>query len=280
VCERGFDIPAPSRKKLKNMIRWTTSQVSKAQSAFKSASPTLLILCFIAAVAVLVFGFSAALIGSKAGEIAGALGSLIGGMVGAAGAVWAVFLMLSRQRREETAKVADAIRTEVTTLVKYVIGAVKICEQIKSGEIKVPRQDAHYIVKNFASDPVIYPAVADRIGLLPHPHATTEFYMRLSETKTMVEMLRTKTDPPGITYSSPTLEYIKPEFAETVVESLITALQLARPIVANEGDSSAKSQLAAWVQTTVVSQIDDCFKSAKASFPNAESFREVPPPSP
>jgi hypothetical protein len=154
--------------------------------------------------------------------------------------------------------------------------AIKICHQIKTGAVKIPRQDAHYIVKNFASDPVIYPAVADRVGLLPHPQATTEFYLRLSETKTLVEMLRTKTDPPGITHSSPVLEYIKPEFANTVADSLITALQLARPIVANEGNFSAKSQLGAWVQATVVGQIDDCFKSARESFPDAESFK--PPP--
>jgi hypothetical protein len=262
------------------LTTWITTQVNKAQSAINYFPTPLRIAVLTVALATLLLGFFAALIASKAGEIAGALGSLIGGMVGAGGAVWAVFLMLSRQRNEETAKVADAVRTEVTTLVKYVIGAIKICQQIKSGEIQVPRQDAHYIVKNFANDPVIYPAIADRVGLLPHPHATTEFYMRLSETKTMVEMLRIKTDPPGITYSSTPLEYIKPEFAETVAESLITALQLARPIVANEGDSSGKSQLAVWVQVTVVSQIDDCFKSARVSFPNAESFKEVPPPSP
>jgi hypothetical protein len=67
---------------------------------------------------VLLAVFLTALRHSKSGELAGALGSLIGGIVGAGGAVWAVFLALSRQRQEETAKVAEAVRTEVTTLLK------------------------------------------------------------------------------------------------------------------------------------------------------------------
>ena len=62
----------------------------------------------------LLIAFLTAAVNSNAGEIAGALGSLIGGIVGAGGAVWAVFLMLARQREEETAKVAAAVRTEVT----------------------------------------------------------------------------------------------------------------------------------------------------------------------
>jgi hypothetical protein len=216
--------------------------------------------------------FLAALTRSGAGEIAGTLGSLIGGIVGAGGAVWAVFLMLSRQRNEETAKVAEAIKTEVTTLVKYVIGAVGICEQLKKG-LQVPRQDAHYIVKNFAGDPVIYPAVADRVGILPHPHATAEFYMRVLEAKVMVEMFRTKTDAPGIMYTAARIEYVTPEFAGSVADSLLTALQLARPIVADEDISIIKTQFSEWVQSVVVAQIDDCLNSAKQVFPDAESFK-------
>jgi hypothetical protein len=37
-------------------------------------------------------------------------------------------------------------------------------------------------------EPVVYKAVADRIGLLPHPNATAQFYMRISEAKAMVEI--------------------------------------------------------------------------------------------
>jgi hypothetical protein len=167
----------------------------------------------------------------------------------------------------------------VTTLVKYAIGAITICEQIKKGIINVPRQDAHYIVKNFAGEPVIYPAVADRVGLLRHPHATAEFYMRIVEAKIMVEMLRIKTDVPGHMYTAAPVELVTPQFASSVADSLLTALQLARAIVADEEMSVGKSQFTAWVQSVVVAQIDDCLKSAIETFPDAESFKFPPQPS-
>jgi hypothetical protein len=46
--------------------------------------------------------------------------------------------------------------------------------------------------------------------------------------------LRTKTDPPSATYVTAPGEYVTPEFAASIADSLITALQLARPIVAND----------------------------------------------
>jgi hypothetical protein len=88
----------------------------------------------------------------------------------------------------------------------------------------------------------------------------------------MVEMLRTKTDQPGIPFSASVIVYVTPEFAASIADRLITALQLARPIVANEGDLAAKSQLATWVQATVIEQIDECLTAVKDAFPDAESF--------
>jgi hypothetical protein len=128
--------------------------------------------------------FVAATLGSKAGENAAALGAVIGGIVGAAGAVYAVFLTLSRQRREDAAKVRAALRTEITAYVKYVIGALEICEDIAKRVRSVPMSDAAYIAKNLVP-PVIYPAVADRIALVTRPQATIEFFMRVQETKVM-----------------------------------------------------------------------------------------------
>jgi hypothetical protein len=231
----------------------------------------------------LVAVFVNALRHSKSGELAGALGSLIGGMVGAGGAVWAVFLALSQQRREETAKVAEAVRTEITTLVKYAIGAVEICKRIKTGVIKVPRQGAHYIVKNFGGDPFIYPAVANRVGLLRHPHATAEFYMRIQEAKTMVEMLRTKTDVPGIMYTASPVEFVSSEFAGSVADSLLTALQLARPIVADEEMSVGKPQFTSWVQS--VARLGHSVTPAHAvpsctEIQRRQAARAAPPPPP
>src|SRR5665213_1477217 len=98
--------------------------------------------------------FVADVLGSTAGEQAAAFGAVIGGIVGAAGAVFAVYLTLSRQRNEDIAKVRTAVRTEVTTYSKYVIGALKTCEQIANG-LAIPMSDAPYVAKSLV-DPVIY----------------------------------------------------------------------------------------------------------------------------
>jgi hypothetical protein len=197
------------------------------------------------------------------GEVAGALGGLFGGLVGAIGAIWAVFLALSRQRKEEMAKVTSAVRTEVTAFVTYIIGALENCILVAGGTKQIPRADASYIVKNLLVDPVVYPAVADRVGLLPRPQATAAFYMRISEAKAMAEMFAkaTGTDEP----------YVTPEFAEAVAESLITALQLAVPIV---GDvPAAGADYVASVQATTIVEMRKALALAKAAFPDAASFQ-------
>jgi hypothetical protein len=209
---------------------------------------------------------------AKGGEIAGALGSLIGGMVGAAGAVWAVFLALSRQREEETHKVADAVRLEVTALVKYLIGAVEACQQIARNEVLIPRQDAGVIAKVITAGAIVFPAVADRIGLLPHPQATVEFYLRMAEAKAATDMLRARTDPLSATYVSPPPDYVTPEAAASLADILITALQVAKPIVGNARSVDAGSKSANAYHSIILKQIDQCLVSAKASFPHSECF--------
>lgn len=179
---------------------------------------------------------------------------------------------IDRQRSEEIANVRDAVRVEITAFVKYIIGTIDLCAQISKEAVNIPRQDARYITKNFWGDPVIYPAIADRVGLLPHAHAVTEFYMRISEAKGMVEALCTKTAAPSITYNT-AIEYVTTDFAASIADSLITALQLARPIVANDYGTSTKSQVEAFVQAEMVRQIDSSLDSARATFPNAESFK-------
>lgn len=209
----------------------------------------------------LLCGFGAALVGTKtAGEIAGALGGFMGGFIGAVGAVLAVYIALSSQRKEETIKVATAVRTEVSSLTTYIIGAVAICQDIATGKRKVPRTDAAYILRKLFAEPVVYKAVADRIGLLPHPNATAQFYLRISEAKAMVESLQ---------IPSVAQEHVTTENAATIADCLITALQLAHGILSSDGDP----RLAEWVDREMIGQIDECLKSAKASFPNAESFK-------
>jgi len=96
-------------------------------------------------------------------------GGFLGGLVGAVGAIYAVYLTLRKQRKDETNNVTSAVVTEVTALAKYVVGAVEVCIEVAKGERRVPQTDAAYIVRKLFAPPTVYNAVADRIGLLPHP---------------------------------------------------------------------------------------------------------------
>jgi hypothetical protein len=74
--------------------------------------------------------FFADVLDSKAGERAAAFGAVIGGLIGAGAAVMAVRLTVKSQRGEDSAKVRAAVRIEVITYTKYVIGALEVCKQV------------------------------------------------------------------------------------------------------------------------------------------------------
>lgn len=208
------------------------------------------------------------LLDSKAGERAAAFGAVIGGIVGAGGAVYAVYLTLARQRNEDTAKVRAAVRTEVTTYSKYVIGALKTCQQIANGVITIPMSDAPYITKSLV-DPVIYPAVADRIGLLPRAQQTIEFYQRIAEAKVMTLAMQNKVA--SLTQAQSAMQNIQRSNALAVADSLITALQLAGSIVGD--DDPNRTEMDVHVQEVVGKQINDALVAAQSGFPDAESFQ-------
>jgi hypothetical protein len=210
---------------------------------------------------------------ATSGEQAAALGAIIGGMIGAGGAVYAVYMTLTRQRREDIAKVCSAVRIEVTTYCKHVIGALNICEQIATKGLTVPMQDAVYVAKSLV-EPIIYPAVADRIGLLPHPQATIEFYMRIGEAKAMLLAMQMKTNSPSAVNVS-AIPLIAPANAEAVADCFISALQLAKHIVA--ADDPSRTELDLWVQKITLGKIDAALESAKVIFPNATSFQDDQP---
>jgi hypothetical protein len=212
--------------------------------------------------------FIAVLLDSKSGEQAGALGAVVGGIIGAGGAVLAVYLTLARQRRDDAAKVRAALRTEVSTYSKYVIGALDVCQQVATRAVGVPMANAAYITKNLI-DPVVYPAVADRVALLRRPQATVEFYMRVQEAKAMTAMMAASVS--GMSSAQSAMQTVQPSNAEAIADSLITALQLAHSI-ASDADGLS-SQMDLWIRDAVLQNIDDALRSAQQTFPNAESFK-------
>ena len=52
---------------------------------------------------------------------------------------------IERQKNEEIANVRDAVRIEVTALVKYIMGAIGLCGEIVKGTVKIlaPRRALH-----------------------------------------------------------------------------------------------------------------------------------------
>ena len=210
-------------------------------------------------------GFLAALMGSKAGEISGALGGLLGGILGAGGAVIAVFLTLWRQRDEDAAKVSDAVQNEVRGLIKFVIGAIETCQRVVAGTRSIPVPEARYIVVKLYP-PTIYPAVADKVGLLPQPEGTIEFYARLLEAKALIEALVSVRRLRGTTVTR--------EQAKPVANALLLALFAARAIIAEPSRSPPRrSRFApdpAKIQRETLSQIDACLGAVPTWLPDAE----------
>jgi hypothetical protein len=94
--------------------------------------------------------------------------SLLGGFVGAMGAALAVYLTLSGQRREERRRIHDAIIREVISFARLAIGKLRTCNDIHAGIVGWPVSKLAEIMQMPA--PIIYPAVADRIGLLKAPN--------------------------------------------------------------------------------------------------------------
>jgi hypothetical protein len=144
--------------------------------------------------------------------------------------------------------------------------------QVAKGERRVPQTDAAYIVRKLFAPPTVYNAVADRIGLLPHPDATTQFYMRLEEVKastSAIEMAEFQWAP-GM--GPP--PFISRDIIAPIADMLITALQLAGPIIADAAKSGPLLQRR--IREVTVNQINECLVAAKNAFPDAESFTDVP----
>jgi hypothetical protein len=196
----------------------------------------------------------------NAGEIAGAIGSVLGGIVGAGGAVAAVYLLIGKQRREDAARIRDAIYIEIIAFSKMATAALQICEHVQGGKIVIAKKNARSIMMHV--DPIIYKAVADRIGLLPQPQGVVEFYMRVLEVQ---EGLRVIVQGPDDDNAP-----VPAANAETIAKSLITACKLARSIILHVPGSSVDER----ISQITLTNIEAALESAKRHFPNVASLRQ------
>ena len=137
--------------------------------------------------AALVILFSSNYCCSTPGEKLGALGGVLGGLLGALGAALAVFLTLRGQRRDEAVTIRDAVRREIQEFSRLVAGNLDTCREIAAGTVRIPRQDLPTIM--LMPKPVIYQAIADRIGRLDRADAYVTFYARIAEAERLVTVL-------------------------------------------------------------------------------------------
>jgi hypothetical protein len=185
------------------------------------------------------------------------LGSLIGGFVGAGGAVFAVYLLIRQQRREEANNVSRAIRREVIVLSEILISHLQILAAIKSGAVTITRNKLRSAIMN--PDPTIYKAVADRIGLLPYP--VVQFYMRLLEIQNAIQIA--VVGPGGENVAVPGGE------AQAIAKSVTIACQLARVIISHGPNVDEE------ISRITLVHIDEALERAKQSFPELNAAKHL-----
>ena len=208
-------------------------------------------------------GFFASLFDSRSGEIAAALGSVVGGIIGALGAALAVYLTLQGQRQEEINKVSSAIISEVAELCKAPMGQLGACFLIKSSEMRVPTPHIKYLFNT--PEPVIFPAVADRISRLPRPTLVVTFYMQLAETRGMIDLLANTGNPQ---------EWTDFGMVREIADLLISQCQLAHMILTTAPLQPDEDPLLTAKRHQIVAQLEHQLEEARRRFPEAASFTD------
>jgi len=138
-------------------------------------------------------GLFIAMLDSRAGEVASALGSLAGGAIGALGAAAAVYLTLTVQRRDETAKILLAIAMEVAQLAKFPRDQLDNCISIYTGQFSGCTRAA-FPAMMATPMPTVYPALSEKISRHPDIAAVVAFYIGLQETRAAVGVIMSAPD--------------------------------------------------------------------------------------
>jgi len=224
---------------------------------------------------VLIVGFLVALMDSKAGEVAGALGGVIGGAIGAGGAAAAVYMMLAGQRADDTEIVSAAVLAEIVELCKFPIGQLGACFIIEKGGIDAPKSSLPALMHT--PEPIIFPAVADRVSRLPSATLVVSFYSRLAETRGLIEIVVLA--PPVVHLIPPAVEKLASHHIQGLADLLISQCQLAKLILESiDADEIKETALVRARRLHMLRIIDEQLASAREIFPNAESFHPDTPP--
>lgn len=230
------------------------------------------IVLMIAVTAALATLFSSNYFCSTSGEKLGALGGVLGGLLGALGAALAVFLTLRGQRRDEAETIRDAARREVQEFSRLVAGNLDTCRWIAAGTVRIPRQDLPTIM--LMPKPVIYQAIADRIGRLDRADAYVTFYARIAEAERLVAVLAASGQPPAISEGRipPPLPMGRQDIT-LIARSWIDIAGLAMHIL---DPQPRPADYANQVEESFRRQLDEASQSARAIIPDNSNVEESP----
>ena len=201
---------------------------------------------------------------TTAGEKIGALGGVLGGVLGALGAALAVFLTLSGQRRDEAETIRDAARREIQEFGRLVSGHLDTCGRIAAGTVRVTAQGLSTIMA--MPRPVIYEAIADRIGRLERGENYVTFYARIAEAERLVAILAARDQPAGIGE-----ETVPPPFpmrrndVELVVTAWMDAASIALHIL---NPQPRPTDYDTQVELSFRNDLEEALRQARATFPD------------
>ncbi len=191
------------------------------------------------------------------GEIVGAVATLLGGIIGALGAALAVYLTLAGQRKEDRSRIHSALVREIIEFSRIAVGHLDICESIRSAEIAMPVPKLPQAIK--MPTPIIYPAVADKIGLLKSPQHVVAFYMRITEIEIMAHAVA---DDPNLQRST-----LQANNVRLIVEALLDICQFAKWIIQ---DSEVKEEefraFDKAVSASIIADMDAATQQARKNF--------------
>ena len=170
------------------------------------------------------------------------LGSLIAGIVAVGVALWAArsayssameqvaatakatndqINALRTQEDRQAENVREAVQIEITSMVTGVLNVANLLGPVrKKGQTLLPQ--TREIIARSLITPAIYPAIADRVGLLRDPYPVVIFYSKVATARSFI--------------TSSWLDEMgrPPDFLGLSLVTLQEALLLARPIVAGE----------------------------------------------
>lgn len=203
------------------------------------------------------------------------LGSLIAGIIAVGAALWAArsaylsamkqveatakatndqinALRLQEERQAE--KVREAVQIEITAMVNGVINVANLLGHLRKEGKAVPPQTREMVAQSLVT-PTIYPAIADRVGLLNDPYPVVLFYSKVATARSVID-------------ASWLDEMGRPlDFLGVSLFALHDALLLARPIVAGEIFGGQRLDDARRKHTT--SEIDACLRDIFGIDPKA-----------